>query len=82
MASEKTRAERNYEARVDLATAYRACNYYNLNYGIFNHITQRAPAKDREGDVMLIVPYGLLWDEVQNKTRDTFTHVISKQTSP
>lgn len=64
MASEKTRAERNYEARVDLATAYRACNYYNLDYGIFNHITQRAPAKDREGDIMLVVPHGLLWDEV------------------
>ncbi|XP_054750506.2 putative aldolase class 2 protein PA3430 isoform X1 [Lytechinus pictus] len=64
MASEKTRAELNYEARVDIATAYRACNYYDLDYGIFNHITQRAPARDREGDVMLVVPHGLLWNEV------------------
>ncbi|XP_071510777.1 putative aldolase class 2 protein CC_1201 [Diadema antillarum] len=59
-----SRAELNYAARVDLALAFRACDFYDLGYGIYNHITQRAPARNGDGDVMLVCPYGLHFSEV------------------
>ncbi|XP_072180818.1 putative aldolase class 2 protein PA3430 [Diadema setosum] len=58
------RQKANYEARVELAAAYRAVDLHGLGEGVCNHLTMRAPARDREGDVMLVVPYGLQWRQV------------------
>lgn len=59
-----TREKANYEARVELAVAYRSVDHYGLGEGICNHLTMRAPGSNSEDDVMLVVPYGLPWKQV------------------
>ncbi|XP_054750681.1 putative aldolase class 2 protein PA3430 isoform X1 [Lytechinus pictus] len=59
-----TREKANYEARVELALAYRAVHHYDLGEGICNHLTMRAPGRTTDDDVMLVVPYGLPWQKV------------------
>ncbi|XP_013388724.1 uncharacterized protein LOC106157575 isoform X1 [Lingula anatina] len=54
----------NRRARVALAAAYRGLDKLGLNEGVCNHLTLRAPAANGEGEVMLLIPYGLHWSEV------------------
>ncbi|XP_070574366.1 putative aldolase class 2 protein CC_1201 [Ptychodera flava] len=54
----------NYQARVDLAAAYRGLANYGLHEGICNHLTLSAPGRDGTSRVMLLIPYGLHWREV------------------
>lgn len=58
------REKANYEARVELALAYRSVDHYGLGEGICNHLTMRAPGRNTDDDVMLVVPYGLPWRQV------------------
>ncbi|PIK54663.1 putative adducin-related protein 2 [Apostichopus japonicus] len=58
----------NYAARVELAVAYRAMEYYNMHEGVCNHLSLRAPAKDGNGDVMLLLRYGTHWSQVTAST--------------
>lgn len=60
---EEARSE-NWRRRVDLAASYRILEKYNLHEGVCNHLSMMAPAASGEGEVMLIVPYGLHWSEV------------------
>lgn len=55
----------NWRRRVDLAASYRIFERFNLHEGVCNHLSMMAPAASGEGEVMLIVPYGLHWSEVQ-----------------
>ncbi len=50
-----------WQARVDLAAAYRHAQYAGWNNSIFNHITLRVPG---EPDYFLIKPHELLFEEV------------------
>jgi ribulose-5-phosphate 4-epimerase/fuculose-1-phosphate aldolase len=50
-----------WQARVDLAAAYRWAQYAGWNDSIFNHITLRVPG---EPDHFLIKPHELLFEEV------------------
>jgi ribulose-5-phosphate 4-epimerase/fuculose-1-phosphate aldolase len=50
-----------WQARLDLAAAYRIFAHLGWCESIYNHITLRVPAS---ADHFLINPYGLLWDEV------------------
>lgn len=50
-----------WQARVDLAAAYRYAQYAGWNDGIFNHITLRVPG---EPDHFLLKPHELLFEEV------------------
>ncbi|XP_072180841.1 putative aldolase class 2 protein PA3430 [Diadema setosum] len=59
-----SREAANHQARVDLAAAYRALDFYDLSEGVCNHLTLRAPSRVRDEDVMLVIPYGLHWKEV------------------
>eukprot|EP00057_Strongylocentrotus_purpuratus_P000661 XP_001180415.3 PREDICTED: adducin-related protein 2 [Strongylocentrotus purpuratus] len=61
---QSSRDEANYKARVDLATTYRALEFFDMGEGICNHLTLRAPSRVREEDVMLLIPYGMHWKEV------------------
>ncbi|XP_013402824.1 uncharacterized protein LOC106168341 [Lingula anatina] len=54
----------NRRARVALAAAYRGLDKLGLNEGVCNHLTLRAPAANGEGEVLLLIPYGLHWSEV------------------
>ena len=54
----------NWRRRVELAASYRILERLNLHEGVCNHLTMMAPAASGEGQVMLIVPYGLHWSEV------------------
>lgn len=54
-----------WQARLDLAAAYRIFAHLDWCESIYNHITYRVP--DGQGgweDAFLINPYGLLWNEV------------------
>jgi len=57
----------NWGKRVELAVAYRALDKYGFNEGVTNHLTALAPAKDGDGQVMLIVPLLCHWSEVTPK---------------
>ncbi|XP_002735952.1 putative aldolase class 2 protein PA3430 [Saccoglossus kowalevskii] len=57
-------AQRNYEARVDLAAAYRGICNYGLSEGVCNHLSVNAPASNGSGRLMLLIPHGLHWKEV------------------
>ena len=59
-------AQLNWQRRVELATLYRALEFYNLNEGIDNHVTMMAPAASGEGEVMLVIRRGLHWREVNS----------------
>jgi len=61
-AKEAARLE-NWRRRVDLAASYRIFERLNLHEGVCNHLSMMAPAASGEGQVMLIVPYGLHWSE-------------------
>lgn len=62
--AEEARAE-NWRRRVDLAASYRILEKYNLHEGVCNHLSIMAPAASGDGEVMLIIPYGLHWSEVK-----------------
>ena len=51
-----------WQARIDLAAAYRLADRFGLNEGINNHFTARVP--DQE-DRFLVVAHGLHWSEVK-----------------
>lgn len=77
-ANEAARLE-NWRRRVDLAASYRIFERLNLHEGVCNHLSMMAPAASGEGQVMLIVPYGLHWSEVRhifNGYSDTLAIVI------
>ena len=61
---EEARLE-NWRRRVDLAASYRILERLSLHEGVCNHLSMMAPAASGQGQVMLIVPYGLHWSEVQ-----------------
>jgi ribulose-5-phosphate 4-epimerase/fuculose-1-phosphate aldolase len=50
-----------WEARVDLAAAYRLVAHYKWDDLVFTHISMRVPDAD---DQFLINPYGLFFDEI------------------
>jgi len=50
-----------WEARIDLAAAYRLVSLYKWEDLVFTHITLRVPYAD---DQFLINPYGLFFDEI------------------
>ncbi len=49
-----------WQARVDLAAAYRLVDLYDMTYMIYNHITNRVPGTDE----FLINLYGLTYKEI------------------
>ncbi|XP_076321213.1 putative aldolase class 2 protein CC_1201 isoform X2 [Tachypleus tridentatus] len=56
--------QNNWKIRIQLAAAYRGLEAYNMNESVCNHLTALAPASREDGEVMLVVPYGLHWSEV------------------
>lgn len=50
-----------WQARVDLAAAYRLCDLYGMSDMIYTHISSRVPDEPRH---FLINPHGMLFDEV------------------
>lgn len=50
-----------WDARVDLAAAYRLCEHFGMTEMISNHISLRVPGEDGH---FLINPYGMLYDEI------------------
>ena len=54
----------NRQARVELAALYRILATQDLHEGVCNHLTLMAPAASGDGEVMLLIPYGLHWSEV------------------
>ncbi|EDO43435.1 predicted protein, partial [Nematostella vectensis] len=57
-------SDANWQARVDLAAAYRGFEMMNMHEGVCNHLSMMAPGKHGTGRVMLMIPYGLHWSEV------------------
>ncbi|KAL9979598.1 hypothetical protein ACROYT_G017279 [Oculina patagonica] len=55
--------EANWKCRQDLATAFRGLHWYGLSEGVCTHLTMMAPAMSGEGEVMLMIPYGLHWSQ-------------------
>ena len=65
--AQSSAARENHKLRVELAAAYRGMEYYNLHEGVDNHITALAPAADNSGrELMLLVPEGLHWSQVNH----------------
>lgn len=54
-------SEEEWDARVNLAAAYRIADYHDWTHMIFNHISLRVPGKD---DHFLINPLGVRFKEV------------------
>jgi len=54
-------SEAEWQARIDLAAAYRLCDLYGMSDMIYTHISVRVPD---EPDHFLLNPHGLLFDEV------------------
>ena len=54
----------NWKSRQDLATAFRGLHFYGLSEGVCTHLTMMAPALSGDGEVMLMIPYGLHWSQV------------------
>lgn len=54
-------SEQEWQARVDLAAAYRLVAHYGWDDLIFTHISARVPATDHH---FLINPYGLMFEEI------------------
>jgi ribulose-5-phosphate 4-epimerase/fuculose-1-phosphate aldolase len=52
------------QLRQDLAAAYQACHLYGLNEGIDNHLTVAIPDDAGVFNRFLVIPYGLMWNEV------------------
>ncbi len=57
----RTCPEDEWQARVDLAAAYRLTHHFDMTALIYNHITARVPSTD---DQFLINEYGLGYEEV------------------
>lgn len=60
-ALETTGTDPVWQARVDLAAAYRLAAHFGWSEGICNHLTLMVPGTD---DRFLLIPYGLHWSEV------------------
>jgi ribulose-5-phosphate 4-epimerase/fuculose-1-phosphate aldolase len=58
---EVAQADRQWQARVDLAAAHRLAVMHGFHEGIFNHLTLRVPGHD---DRYYQIPFGLHWSEV------------------
>ena len=56
-----TYSDAEWQARVDLAAAYRLTDHFGMTALIYNHITARVPATD---DQFLINEYGLGYEEI------------------
>ncbi len=54
-------SEQEWQARVDLAAAYRIVAYYGWDDLVFTHISARVPGPEHH---FLINPYGLMFEEV------------------
>ena len=54
-------SEEEWQARVDLACAYRIVDYYGWTNVIANHISLRVPGAEEH---FLLNPYGMMYDEV------------------
>jgi ribulose-5-phosphate 4-epimerase/fuculose-1-phosphate aldolase len=54
-----------WQARVDLAAAYRLAHRFGYSEGICNHLTLMLPGSD---DQFLLIPYGMHWSEVTAST--------------
>lgn len=54
-------SEAEWQARVDLAAAYRLVAYYGWDDLIFTHLSARVPGPDHH---FLINPYGMMFDEI------------------
>jgi len=54
-------SDAEWQARVDLAAAYRLVAHFKWDDLVFTHITVRVPGED---DRFLINPYGLMFDEI------------------
>lgn len=50
-----------WQARIDLAAAYRLAVRHGFDEGICNHLTLMLPGRD---DAFLLIPFGLHWSEV------------------
>lgn len=59
--SNRNCSEDEWQARVDLAAAYRLTHHFDMTALIYNHITARVPGTD---DQFLINEYGLGYEEV------------------
>ena len=55
-------SEAEWQARVDLAAAYRLTDHFGMTTLVYNHITARVPGTD---DQFLINEYGLGYEEVK-----------------
>ncbi len=64
-AFEEHKTDAAWQARVDLAAAYRLAAHYGWSEGICNHFTLTVPGHD---DRFLLIPYGLHWSEVTAST--------------
>ncbi len=53
--------EQEWQARVDLAAAYRLVAHYGWDDLVFTHLSVRVPGPDRH---FLLNPYGMMFDEV------------------
>ena len=54
-------SDEEWQARIDLAAAYRLVAHYGWTHLINNHISLRVPGTE---DQFLINPYGLLYEQV------------------
>ena len=53
--------DEEWDARVNLACAYRLVDYFGWTHVIANHISLRVPGEEEH---FLLNPYGLMFDEV------------------
>ena len=61
MTMKHTVSEQEWQARVELAAAYRLVALYGWDDLIFTHISMRVPGTDNE---FLINPYGMMFHEI------------------
>ena len=59
-------AAANKKARFELAASYRGMEKYNFHEAVCNHLSVVCPAANGQGEVMLLIPYGLHWKEVSD----------------
>uniref|UniRef100_H2ZAQ4 Class II aldolase/adducin N-terminal domain-containing protein n=1 Tax=Ciona savignyi TaxID=51511 RepID=H2ZAQ4_CIOSA len=68
-------SQENDVIREKLAKAFRALAWYGFQEGVANHVSAIAPAKSGNGEVILFIPDGVLW---QDATPDILLGVDSK----
>ena len=66
---EKKRDMEERKGRVDLAAAYRMCEFYGFNEGVCNHLSYMV-----DKDTFLVNDYGMAWEEVRRKMRVKIIH--------